>query len=335
MRLLLLIALISLVSCGNENQTKEEKLTYQRQSLAESSIQCVGIKTDIIEEKITCPTSLINEEAQFLFSIDEELIEQDKLKRHAVVELEVVTQRPIQAYFYLVSKYGKRLSEDMLYNGFNSIKFKELRIGDFSAHDVYLKISNYHTGGTPVAVARIEDKGCDTGLFNVEDINLDDLRGQCPNLKFIPNFKAEVESPKFYEGTKKFPKMKRVDYKVYQITSKYRLFDHMTTQQVPVEKLYELKKTEFGFELEQIEDRLCFTEGFYDHKVYEEKGIYLPFGTVYEKVNRGLENSEASKLCKNCGLGVNDRSFSMSENLGVKKCYPVEPKLVGTILIKE
>lgn len=335
MRLLFFIALISLVSCGRDTQSKEEKLAFQRQSLSEASIQCVDIETDLTDEQITCPSSLVSEDAIFLFSLDEKHIDQNKLVRKAQVEIKLMTQTKIQGYFYLVSKYGKRLSEDMIFNGINSVTFTELRIGDFSAHDVYLKLTEFYTEGATVPLKVKEDKGCDTGLFNVEDVNLDDLRGQCPELKFLSNIKAEVESPKFFEGVRTFSRMKRVDYKVYQITSKYRLYDHMTIQQVPVETLYDVTKTEFGFEFDQVEDRLCYTEGFYDHKIYEEKGIYLPFGTVFEEVNRDLGNSEAKKLCKNCDVKVEDRSFNLSANLGKKKCYPVIPRLVGTVLIKE
>ncbi|EPZ49485.1 putative lipoprotein [Bacteriovorax sp. BAL6_X] len=345
MRSIFLIPMILLLSCGkpNESVLVDQGLnpSFKGQSLIATQIQCQSIQFNFSSEEISCPTTFINEEKLFLFSADQEDIDFNTLNDLSLITLRISTKADLQARFYLVSKYGKRLSETVFFDGKSDLNFKEKNIGDFLAHEVYLKLEDYYTSGVrPVSVRDEEDQNCDTGLFNVEDVNIEDLRGQCPNLKVITNFKAVVNAPVYNENSDF--NMENVDYyipatrrknpfngKNYTIPAplirlNYRIFKYMKEQELEVNRFYNIVNNEFGLDIKELDNEICEEEGILAIQSYSE----------LKKKWMTLDDQSARKQSFQ-SVHINGEYIDFKSNYKVKRCYPVKPKLSGYILIKE
>lgn len=346
MRSYLLIPMILLISCGKPNEQTSYgpafNSTFKGQSLVATQIQCESIKTDFLDEDLTCPTTFLSEDKQFLFSIDEEKLSLDKVNTNSRVTLRISNKEDVQARLYLVSKYGKRLSGVVFYDGKSDLVFEELRRGDFLAHEVYLKVEDYYTGGTaPVTVRDEEDFACDTGLFKVEDVNLEDLRGQCPNLKVIPNLKAFVNAPVYFQNENY--DMSNVEFSINARSTKnplngrtihipppeykfnFKVFKYMKEQDYDYSNFFNVTSSESGLLIEKKNDEICEVEGIISLMTRQVIG------------NKSWIKVKEDQV-RNAWLGtvyINGHSMNFKSNYRVKKCYSVDPELVGTILIKE
>ncbi|MFG1481422.1 hypothetical protein ABMA79_07400 [Halobacteriovorax sp. HFRX-2_2] len=334
MRSIFLIPMILLLSCGKPNERaffgQNLNPSFKGQSLIATQIQCQSIQTNFSSEEISCPTSFINEDKLFLFSVNQEDIDLSTVNGLSLITLRVSTNTDLQARFYLVSKYGKRLSETVFFDGKSDLSFKEKNVGDFFAHEVYLKLEDYYIGGVkPISVRDEDDQNCDTGLFNVEDVNLEDLRGQCPNLKVISNLKARVQAPVYQENDDfdmtgvnpihvSFGKYGSADYRI-----NYRVFKYMQEREVDYERFYEVETNEFGFKAALVSRELCEIEGVLDIESSSLIGGWI----------RIKEDQVSNLKIKN--VVILGKSYPFYGNYKRKKCYPVDPKLSGTILIKE
>ncbi|MFG1503629.1 hypothetical protein [Halobacteriovorax sp. ZH5_bin.2] len=345
MRSIFLIPIILLLSCGKPNESayvdQNFNPSFKGQSLIATQIQCQSIKTNFSSEKISCPTTFINEEKLFLFSIDQEDIDFNTVNGFSLITLRISTNADLQARFYLVSKYGKRLSETVFFDGKSDLIFKEKNVGDFLAHEVYLKLEDYYTGGVkPISVRDEDNQNCDTGLFNVEDVNIEDLRGQCPNLKIITNLKAIVNAPVYNENSGF--NMENVDYyipptrgknpfngKSYTIPAplfrlNYRIFKYMSEQELEVNRFYNIVSDEFGLDIKELDNEVCAEEGILEIQSYSE----------LKKKWMTLDDQSARKQSFQT-IHINGEYIDFKSNYKVKRCYSVKPKLSGYILIKE
>ncbi|MFG1494955.1 hypothetical protein ABMA75_15390 [Halobacteriovorax sp. ZH4_bin.1] len=345
MRSIFLIPIILLLSCGKPNESayvdQNFNPSFKGQSLIATQIQCQSIKTNFSSEKNSCPTTFINEEKLFLFSIDQEDIDFNTVNGFSLITLRISTNVDLQARFYLVSKYGKRLSETVFFDGKSDLIFKEKNVGDFLAHEVYLKLEDYYTGGVkPISVRDEDNQNCDTGLFNVEDVNIEDLRGQCPNLKIITNLKAIVNAPVYNENSGF--NMENVDYyipptrgknpfngKSYTIPAplfrlNYRIFKYMSEQELEVNRFYNIVSDEFGLDIKELDNEVCAEEGILEIQSYSE----------LKKKWMTLDDQSARKQSFQT-IHINGEYIDFKSNYKVKRCYSVKPKLSGYILIKE
>ncbi|WP_412471242.1 hypothetical protein [Halobacteriovorax sp. RT-2-4] len=330
MRSFFLIPMILLLSCGKSNERafygQNLNPSFKGQSLTATQIQCESIKTNITDTEITCPMSFINEDKQFLFSIDmdEQAIDMKKYPELGEVELEISIKEMIHARFYLVSKYGKRLSEDTLFDGSRTLKFQELNRGDFAAHEIYLKINNYFTGDRPKVVSPEEDLNCNTGIFNINDVNLADLKGQCENLKFIPLVKAKVIIPKVEtvsingrlsalttaNSPIKLPNRDLVNFKYVSVSD-------LEEGEVDPSLFYLESIDQYGLHYFLNDSSYCVTVGVMEvFKVNIDKSLHRLNISHYEGLNIIKDKS----------------SYKISRQ---KKCYPVEPVLTGFVVVKE
>ncbi len=333
MRSILLIPFILFISCGKSNeaiQQLQSHAPFSVTTLTDQEVQCESIKTNFLKADITCPTSFVSEEKLFLLSVPQEEVMTESLLKPSRLTLRISSKGNFQGYFYIVSKYGKVLSEEVFYDGKSEMIFKELRSGDFISHDLHLKLKDYYTGGTTsTAVALERDQSCDTGVFNVEEINLEDLQGTCPSLKVIPNLSAKVLAPVYFEN-KDFD-MTDVNpiilnfggYGSAQYRINYRVLKYMQERDMDYSRFFNVEATEFGLRSSLISREVCEIEGIL---AIQGPGI-----------NGGWadQNYELIKKQPFGNIVIRGKHHPFHGNYRVEKCYPVEPKLSGTIIIKE
>ncbi|MFG1593459.1 hypothetical protein [Halobacteriovorax sp. CON-3] len=323
MRSIFLIPMILLLSCGKPNERaffgQNLNPSFKGQSLTATQIQCQSIQTNFSGEEISCPTSFINEDKLFLFSIEDKSIDLKIYPDLGELEVAISINELIHANFYLVSKYGKRLSEDFFYDGSKTLRFQELNRGDFVAHEVYLKMRDYMTGQRPVEVAKEEDSNCSTGVFNIDDVNLSDLKGDCHQLRIVPQVKAQAITPEI--------ETKEVNGRL--LISRTSL-PNLNQFKMKISKVGDFVEKEFGpskFYLVNIDD--------YGIQYFLNNNQYCVVEGVVELYEYVLSNNprkvNPSKY-EGYYLKVGKR---LIKNIRSKKCFPVVPKLTGYVVVKE
>ncbi|MFG1501048.1 hypothetical protein ABMA70_12650 [Halobacteriovorax sp. XZX-3] len=340
MKVLSLVMLFVLVSCGSGSDKSKESANQAMISSKSFLLECNKLESSLFSDS-ECNKIGITNQKIFLFNFDysnNQNIYEDGVENFVNLKINL-GEDVIEGRFILISKYGKVLSNEAVYNqNEGKLSFFELEEGNFLSHEVYLQTKSLIlTNGENIKYDLGKSLKCVTGKVNFEEFqNLVQPDG-CENLRMEKVYTgALVQKAEFYEaeetrlvtrvmknGVISKPK-KGQEFVSISVLSKYevKLFNHFSKEVKEFSEVYEIDEESGTLFIKK--EKQCLTTGilkYTDREVRTGKWFVVADEIVMKAASGSIE--------------VQGTILDAKEDYKRNECFDLNPQPIGYMLIKE